>query len=219
MKIRNRIFLYKEDDRLGGYDPYSASKACTELVVSSFRNSFFNPRKYDQHHKAISTARAGNVIGGGDWSKDRIMPDIVRSLQSAQTIDVRNPHAVRPWQHVLEPITGYLLLASFLEKDPLAYSKAFNFGPSPDDHLTVSHLVETAIENWGEGNWKDVSDHTQPHEAGLLKLDISRAKNELKWKPKLSGKEAIAWTIKWYKQSARDQAEFTFQQIKDYFRL
>ncbi len=216
---KEQDILYKEDDSLGGYDPYSSSKACTELVVSSFRNSFFNPGKYGQHHKAIASARAGNVIGGGDWSNDRIIPDIVRSLQNKKEINVRNPLAVRPWQHVLEPLSGYLQLGILLDSQPLAYSKAYNFGPSPEDHLSVKQLVEQAIAIWGSGNWSDHSDPTQPHEAGLLKLDISRAKNELKWIPKLSAIEAIQWTIDWYKKPVDQLADHSFEQIKDYFAL
>jgi CDP-glucose 4,6-dehydratase len=216
---KEQDFLYNENDALGGYDPYSASKACTELVVSSFRNSFFNTKKCDQHQKAIASARAGNVIGGGDWSNDRIIPDIVRSLQQQRPIDVRNPSAVRPWQHVLEPLSGYLQLGVLLDKDPLQFSSAYNFGPLPDDHLTVKQLVETAIQSWGSGNWNNSSELNQPHEAGLLKLDISRAMNELKWAPKLSAKQAISWTIDWYKQPMAKQVDFTYQQINNYFAL
>ena len=218
-KNKEQHILYKEEDALGGYDPYSASKACTELVVSSFRNSFFNTIKYEQHQKAIASARAGNVIGGGDWSKDRIIPDIVRSLQNQEGINVRNPSAVRPWQHVLEPLNGYLLLGALLDVNPALYSKPYNFGPLPEDHLSVKELVETAIKSWGSGNWINGSDATQVHEAGLLKLDISRAKDELKWEPKLSAKQAIEWTINWYKTTSQEQVNYSFQQIKDYFAL
>jgi CDP-glucose 4,6-dehydratase len=211
--------LYKEDDVLGGYDPYSASKACAELVVSSFRNSFFDPKNYEAHKKAIASARAGNVIGGGDWSKDRIIPDIITALYQHKTIDVRNPNAVRPWQHVLEPINGYLLLAGLLSEHVPGFSKPYNFGPEADDHLTVKQLAETAIKIWGKGNWKDVSNSNAPHEAELLKLDISRAKKELQWQPKLNAKAAIEWTIDWYKQPEQEQAAYTFKQIKEYFSL
>lgn len=209
--------LYKEDDMLGGHDPYSTSKACTELVVSSFRKSFFNPDIYDQHQKALVSARAGNVIGGGDWSADRIIPDIVRSLQQGIEIGVRNPAAVRPWQHVLEPLAGYLLLARMLDLQASFFSKPFNFGPLPDDHLSVKELVETAISNWGSGSWADQSDPGQVHEAGLLKLDITRAREELGWQPKWNARQAISKTIEWYKKPAAEQAAFTFQQIKEYF--
>lgn len=209
--------LYAEDDPLGGYDPYSTSKACTELVVSSFRRSFFNPGTYDQHQKALLSARAGNVIGGGDWNEDRIIPDIIRSLQQGIEIAVRNPGAVRPWQHVLEPLAGYLIAGKLLDTAPLLFSKPFNFGPLPDDHLTVKELVETAIASWGSGTWADRSDPGQVHEAGLLKLDISRAGKELNWQPKLNAREAIGKTVQWYKQPVSGQADFTFQQIKEYF--
>ncbi len=216
---KEQHILYKEEDTLGGYDPYSASKACTELVVNSFRNSFFNASAVGKHHKAIAVARAGNVIGGGDWSDSRIVPDIVRALQNHETVSVRSPSAVRPWQHVLEPLTGYLQLAMKLDQDPARFSKAYNFGPLPDDHLTVRELVETAIECLGEGGWKDTSDPAQPHEAGLLKLDISRAGRELNWFPKLDAQSAVEWTMRWYRQPTDKQVAFTFKQIEDYLAL
>jgi len=211
--------LYKEGDILGGYDPYSASKACTELVVSSFRNSFFNPDRVMAHKKAIASVRAGNVIGGGDWSRDRIIPDIVRALQTRQSIEVRNPLSVRPWQHVLEPIAGYLQLGALLQQDPGRYGKAYNFGPLPEDHLQVSRLVETAIAVWGEGSWADGSLPGAPHEAGLLKLDISLAKEELLWRPRLNAQQAIQWSLEWYRQTPDQRAAFTSAQIKSYFSL
>ncbi len=209
-------YLYKEDDRLGGYDPYSASKAATEIVISSFRNSFFNSKAYSKHQKTIISARAGNVIGGGDWSKDRIIPDIVRALKSSEKIFVRNPHAVRPWQHVLEPLSGYLLVGMLADKDAVAYSGAYNFGPLANDHVPVKELVETAIHCWGSGEWIDGYDAAQPHEAGLLKLSIEKAIKVLGWQPKLNSKEAIEWTIDWYKQSPADVYGFTLQQINNY---
>jgi CDP-glucose 4,6-dehydratase len=208
--------LYKEDDRLGGYDPYSASKACTEIVVSSFRNSFF---KNTHHSKGLASARAGNVIGGGEWSTDRIIPDIIKSLQHNNIIEVRNPRAIRPWQHVLEPLGGYLLLGGLLCKQPHKYDTAFNFGPHPKDHLTVKQLVELAITNWRGGEWKDASVPGQPHEAGVLKLDITKANQELQWQPKLDAATAIEWTIDWYKQPISRQLDYTFEQIKQYLQL
>lgn len=209
-------YLYKEDDRLGGYDPYSASKAATEIVISSFRNSFFNINSYSKHQKAIISARAGNVIGGGDWSKDRIIPDIVRALKNEEKIFVRNPHAVRPWQHVLEPLGGYLLIGMLADKDAVAFSGAYNFGPLPTDHVPVQTLVETAINCWGKGEWINGYDASQPHEAGLLQLSIEKAINVLGWQPKLNSKEAIEWTIDWYKQSPAAVYEFTLQQINKF---
>lgn len=216
---KEQHILYKEGDTLGGYDAYSASKACAELVVNAFRSSFFNPAKVSQHGKAIASARAGNVIGGGDWSVDRIVPDIVRALQKEQVIEVRSPHAVRPWQHVLEPITGYLALGGLLQASPAQYSKPYNFGPLPNDHLTVQELVQTALHAWGSGNWKDVSDPNQPHEASLLKLDISRAMQELDWRPRLDAAKAIEWTLAWYKEPVDRQADYAFQQINAYLDL
>lgn len=216
---REEDVLYNEEDNLGGYDPYSASKACTELVVDSFRRSFFNIDKYAQHHKAIASVRAGNVIGGGDWSRDRIFPDIINSLQQGLPVLVRNPSAVRPWQHVLEAIAGYLIIGIKLHERPRDFSKPYNFGPLPQDHLPVKDLVTKAIGVWGSGEWKDMSTPDQPHEAGLLKLDITRALKELEWKPKLNAAAAIEWTVNWYKQSEPEKANYTFKQIKDYFRL
>ena len=207
---------YNEADELGGYDPYSASKAATEIVVSSFRNSFFPPAKYATHQKAIASVRAGNVIGGGDWNADRIVPDIIRAFTAGETLPVRNPNAVRPWQHVLEPLGGYLLTGMLLDGAVETYSGAYNFGPLPDDHLPVKELVETAIICWGSGSWADRSDATQPHEAGLLKLDISKAQKDLNWQPKLNSRDAIAWTINWYREPKDDQAAYTLQQIKNY---
>ncbi|MEJ7822562.1 MAG: CDP-glucose 4,6-dehydratase [Chitinophagaceae bacterium] len=210
---------YKEKNSLGGYDPYSASKACTELIKTSFHRSFFNINQFHSHKKTLATARAGNVIGGGDWNKDRIIPDIINHLKSGKSIPVRNPIAVRPWQHVLEPLGGYLLLAGLLDDHnsrDKKISASYNFGPKKSDHLTVKKFVETAINSWGSGNWKDTSDKSQPHEAGLLKLDINLAKKELNWKPKLNSKEAIQWTVDWYKQPSEMLFEYTVAQIKSY---
>lgn len=210
--------LYKETDVLGGYDPYSASKACTEIVVSSFRNSFFNLDKIDQHQKGIASVRAGNVIGGGDFSEDRIIPDIIRALRQGKCIELRNPASVRPWQHVLEPLSGYLLLGALIHNDPVKFSGAYNLGPNPSDHLTVKELAELAIKAWGSGAWKNTGNNNQPHEAGLLKLDIGKAESMLDWHPKLNATEAIEWTFNWYKKT-ENVAEFTFKQINDYMLL
>jgi len=209
-------YHYHEDDVLGGYDPYSASKAATELAINSFRNSFFNVKDYANHQKAIASVRAGNVIGGGDFSKDRIIPDIVRALKQNKPIDIRNQFAVRPWQHVLEPLGGYLCLGMLLNAGAAQYSGAYNFGPQPKDHLSVRELVEIAIECWGAGDWFDKSDSTQPHEAGLLKLNISKAMQKLRWTPKMDSRESIKWTIDWYRQPLEKLVEYTFLQIKNY---
>ena len=210
---------YTESDRLGGFDPYSTSKAMAELVTSSYRDSFFNIKGVDEHQKSICTARAGNVIGGGDWSKDRIIPDIVAALAAGNAVQVRNPDAIRPWQHVLEPLFGYLLLVAHLSDSPKEFSGAWNFGPMPGDQLTVAELVNKAIFAWGSGEMTIIKDLTAVHEAGLLKLDIGKAIKCLSWKPLLDADTAVQWTIDWYKQDEKGRKEFTYQQIDQYMRL
>jgi CDP-glucose 4,6-dehydratase len=219
---REWVHPYRETDRLGGYDPYSASKACAELIINSYAQSFFNPADFTRHQKGIASARAGNVIGGGDWAKDRIIPDIVRALGGGRAVTVRNPLAVRPWQHVLEPLGGYLLLAAKLEAEPIVYAGAWNFGPYAEDNRTVGDLVETAIGIWGSGDYEYPQLTNQPHEAGLLKLDISKATNLLGWQPKHKAAEAIALTINWYKQfhTAKNSiADYTVASIREYAGL
>jgi CDP-glucose 4,6-dehydratase len=213
------MYPYRENDRLGGYDPYSASKACSELVIDSYKNSFFNTNAYETHKKAISVARAGNVIGGGDWSKDRLLPDIARALGSQQTIIIRNPASIRPWQHVLEPLIGYLLLGAKLDQDPIGFSQAYNFGPYADDALPVEKMVELAIGSWGNGAYETIVSPNQPHEAGLLKLDISKAISEISWKPKLNAEKAVMSTIEWYKtffDNPGNIKEFTENQVRNF---
>ncbi|RYY08364.1 MAG: CDP-glucose 4,6-dehydratase [Sphingobacteriaceae bacterium] len=214
------VYPYRETDRLGGYDPYSASKACAEIVIDSYRNSFFNVNKLSQHQKAIAVARAGNVIGGGDWSKDRLVPDVVKALSIDNPVEIRNPNAVRPWQHVLEPLIGYLILGCKLTENPIFFSQAYNFGPGVQDTLPVSEMVDLAIELWGKGNRISPLNQDQPHEAGLLKLDISKAMAELGWKPQLNARTAIEQTIKWYKQylNGADIVSFTEMQITQYLK-
>jgi CDP-glucose 4,6-dehydratase len=214
-----REYYYKETDRLGGYDPYSASKAAAEIIIDSYRNSFFNPAQYARHQKSIAVARAGNVIGGGDWAKDRIIPDIVKALSANEMIMVRNPAAVRPWQHVLEPLSGYLLLAKKQAEDPVAYAGAYNFGPHPADNLSVQQIVSAAIKIWGKGDYHQPIQADALHEAGLLQLDIDKAITELGWGPKYKAHTAIEKTLEWYRVFADDVnliAAFTFNQIKDY---
>lgn len=191
---------YKETDRLGGYDPYSASKACAELVIDSYRKSFFNPATYQQHHKSISSARAGNVIGGGDWAKDRIIPDIIRSLYKHEAVVLRNPMSVRPWQHVLEPLEGYLVLAAHQLNDPERFSDAFNFGPYPQNSMQVSVLAEKAVKEWGGGTIvQQEKEAAAYHEAGLLNLDINKAVDTLNWTPAWDFDRTVATTVNWYK--------------------
>lgn len=193
------IYPYRENDRLGGYDPYSASKACAELVISSFTNAYFNLNNFARHQKAIASARAGNVIGGGDWSEDRLVPDIVKALFKEEEIIIRNPLAVRPWQHVMEPLLGYMQLALLLQDEASKYSGAWNFGPQAEDNFSVLNLTSTAVNIWGKGNIKVTENANALHEARLLRLDISKAAGELNWMPKMRAAEAIKRTINWYK--------------------
>lgn len=203
------IYPYRETDRLGGYDPYSASKACAELLIDSYRNSFFNSKTYNIHKKAIAVARAGNVIGGGDWSKDRLIPDIAKAFAIDQPVIIRNPLSVRPWQHVLEPVVGYLLLGANLEKDPLKFNQAYNFGPNLSDALSVEEMLKLTIKSWGKGDYIVEKIDNQPHEAGLLKLDISKAIAELGWHPKFNADQAVKMTMDWYNVFFNDKSEIT----------
>lgn len=218
-KNREWIYPYREDDRLGGYDPYSASKACAELVIDSYRDSFFNSKDFANHNKGIAVARAGNVIGGGDWSKDRLIPDIVRALIADENILIRNPNSIRPWQHVLEPLVGYLLLGLRLNDEPIKFSQAYNFGPKSDDVLSVEQILNMFIQVWGSGTYKCEQNLNSPHEAGLLKLDISKVTNELSWNPKLAAEETIKFTADWYRNFDNDReniSNFTLSQIQNY---
>ena len=189
---------YREDDRLGGHDPYSASKAAAELAIASWRSSFCGPGAHQTPHLAIATARAGNVIGGGDWAEDRIVPDAMRSLAAGEAIAVRRPEATRPWQHVLEPLGGYLLLAEKLTAASQAYASAFNFGPSLEANRSVRELVEAALDHW-PASWRDFSDPTAPHEAGRLHLQIDKAHHLLGWRPRWPFATTVKRTVTWYR--------------------
>jgi len=210
---------YREDEPLGGFDPYSSSKAGAEIVTASYRKSFFAPDMYPYHRKAVATARAGNVIGGGDWAKDRIIPDLIRALTSNKVLTVRNPNSIRPWQHVLEPLAGYLWLAAHLQEDPQRFSGAFNFGPMEADNMRVRQLVEKSLEIWGSGQFKEQIDPNAPHEAGILRLDIAKVINELEWKPKWDSEKALEMTLIWYKDFKNDPSAITENQIIEYFSL
>lgn len=189
---------YREEDRLGGHDPYSASKAAAELAIASWRSSFCGPDAHQTTHLAIATARAGNVIGGGDWAEDRIVPDAMRSLAAGESIPVRRPKASRSWQHVLEPLGGYLLLAEKLATAGPAYTTAFNFGPALEANRSVRQLVEAALEHW-PGTWRDLSDPTAPHEAGRLHLQIDKAHHQLGWQPRWDFATTVERTVAWYR--------------------
>ena len=195
------------------------AKAAAEIIIDSYRRSFFHPDKYEQHRKAIASVRAGNVIGGGDWSDDRIVPDIVRAIARGETVSLRNPLSVRPWQHVLEPVSAYLHLAAKMAEQPAALSAAFNIGPEPADMLTVETLTKIFLEKFGVANRYEVGESTgNMHEAKLLTLDSSKAKAALGWAPKLDAKTAIEWTADWYSDK-RAAGEKCADQIGAYFEL
>lgn len=195
------IYPYRENDTLGGYDPYSSSKAASEILIKSYRQSFFNQKEHSQHQKGIAVARAGNVIGGGDWSENRIIPDIVRALSANEPVIIRNPASIRPWQHVLEPLGAYLILGMKLFQDPLNFGEEWNFGPYIMDTVPVLSLVKKAISIWGSGEYKILQEQITKHEAGLLKLDISKAEAMMKWRPLMTCDVAIERTINWYKNA------------------
>ncbi len=215
---KESIWGYRECDPVGGYDPYSSSKGCCELLVSSYRNSFFHINRYDEHQKAIASARAGNVIGGGDWSGDRLLPDCIRALKSNKEIVIRNPEYIRPWQHVLEPLSGYLHLASKMFENGPRYSGAWNFGPELNCAASVEEIVNRVIKLWGNGNW--VASGNVPaslHETKLLSLDICKAKHELHWQPKWDIDTALEKTIEWYKNDKSTIVrDLCVQQIREY---
>ena len=205
---REQVWGYRECDPMGGHDPYSASKGAAELLISSYRRSFFEPARLAAHGVQLASARAGNVIGGGDWAQDRIVTDMVKALQERRPVPVRNPHAIRPWQHVLEPLSGYLTLAAaMLEKPDPAWSSAWNFGPVSGTELPVGELASAFIKAWGAGTWIDQSRPDQPHEASILRLSIEKAGWELGWQPRWSCGEMIQRTANWYRQALCEGAD------------
>lgn len=209
---------YRENEPMGGYDPYSNSKGCAELVSAAYRSSFFNANTYAQHGVAVATVRAGNVIGGGDWAQDRLIPDILAAFEQGKLVDIRNPHAVRPWQHVLEPLRGYLTLAECLHEHGPDYAEGWNFGPNDEDAKPVGWIVEKMASLWGNGaNWK-IDTGVHPHEAAYLKLDISKARSRLDWHPALRLEDALKFIIEWAKQrqAAADIRTLTLAQITAY---
>lgn len=191
---------YKEDDPFGGYDPYSSSKGACEIAIQSWRRSYFNPEQYEKHGKSIASVRAGNVIGGGDWSLDRIIPDCIRALEADKPIEIRSPKSVRPWEHVLEPLSGYMLLAKKMWDCPTEYCEGWNFGPEAESVSTVWEVASELVKNFGKGELKDCSNPNAVHEAQLLMLDITKAKTRLGWKPRLNMQQCMALVADWYKR-------------------
>lgn len=209
---------YRENEPMGGYDPYSNSKGCAELVTSAYRQSYFAPEKYSEHKVAIASARAGNVIGGGDWSKDRLIPDAIKAFEANEALMIRNPLATRPWQHVLEPLSGYLVLAQALYEQGAKFNGGWNFGPRDEDARSVHDVIDCLINHWGApAAWKQ-DESEQPHEARSLKLDISKAKQFLKWSPKWSLDQAISNISHWHSecQQSADMRRVSLNQIQNY---
>lgn len=215
------VWGYRENEPMGGFDPYSSSKGCSELVTAAYRNSFFNTVRHGEHQIALATARAGNVIGGGDWADDRLIPDVLRAIESGQSVNIRNPQATRPWQHVLEPLNGYLVLAEKLYTEGLAFAEAFNFGPAEEDAKPVQWIVEQLTQAWGEGASWHLDGGKHPHEAHYLKLDCSKARVMLGWQPHWNLNQALQAIIVWHKahsayQSSTEMRSLCLQQIKEY---
>lgn len=210
---------YRENEPIGGYDPYSNSKGCSELVTSAYRSSYFNPASYDTHKVALASARAGNVIGGGDWAEDRLIPDFIRSIISDSKVKIRSPYAIRPWQHVLEPLSGYLLLCEKLYHSGADFAEGWNFGADDNDAKNVEWITNKICELWGDGAAYELDGTPQPHEANYLKLDCSKAKTLLGWHPQLRIDTALQMIVDWTKANLdhHDMQEFSFNQIEEYF--
>ena len=211
---------YRENEPMGGFDPYSNSKGCSELVTSSYRNSYFHPKDYDKHGVAIASARAGNVIGGGDWAADRLIPDFIRAISRNRKVVIRSPYAIRPWQHVLEPLTGYLTLASKLYTEGAKYDGGWNFGPDDKDARNVEWIMQKICKLWGNGATYEVDTNPQPHEANYLKLDCSKAKAELGWEPRWNIDKALESIVEWNKVylTGQDVRKITEKQIEEFYQ-
>lgn len=212
------VWGYRENEPMGGYDPYSNSKACSELITASYRNSFFNPNEYTKHGVGIATARAGNVIGGGDWAVDRLVPDCINALLRNEDIKIRNPHSIRPWQHVLEPLSGYLLLAQRLYENGELFGEGWNFGPNDHDAKPVEWIVKNMCDKWGNHASYEVNQYVHVHEAHHLKLDCSKAQTKLDWQPRWNLEQALIKIIEWVHayQEKEDMRDICIKQIKEY---
>lgn len=217
---KEQIWGYRENEAFGGYDPYSSSKGACEIAIQSWRNSFFNPKDYEKHGKSIASVRAGNVIGGGDWAKDRIVPDCIRALEEDRDIKIRSPKSIRPWEHVLEPLSGYLILGQKMMEDPIKYCEGWNFGPNLDAIVNVWEVAEKIVKDYRKGNLKDISDPNALHEAKLLLLDITKSRFELGWKPTLTIDKSIELTAEWYKRyKNEDVYQLCIKQINEFSKL
>ncbi len=218
---KEQIWGYRENEPFGGYDPYSSSKGAAEIAIQSWRRSFFNPHDYGtKHHVSIASVRAGNVIGGGDWAKDRILPDCIRALEAGRDIEIRSPKAIRPWQHVLEPLSGYMLLAKKMWEEPTSFCEGWNFGPRMESIRTVWEVANRVIKDYGSGKLKDVSDPGALHEAKLLMLDISKAKFRLGWEPLMNINQCVDFTVDWYKRYHETNVyDLCVEQINQYSTL
>lgn len=215
---KEQIWGYRENEPMGGYDPYSSSKGAAEIAISSWRRSFFNPKDFGiKHHVSIASVRAGNVIGGGDWALDRIIPDCIKALEAGKDIDIRSPKAIRPWQHVLEPLSGYMSLAQKMWDEPTKYCEGWNFGPLPESISTVWEVASKVIDNYGGGKLNDVSDSNAPHEAKLLMLDISKVKFRLEWEPRMDISKCVRLTVDWYRRYKTENVyNICIEQINKY---
>ncbi|MGN1216611.1 MAG: CDP-glucose 4,6-dehydratase [Phocaeicola sp.] len=215
---KEQIWGYRENEPMGGYDPYSSSKGAAEIAISSWRRSFFNPNDYgNKHHVSLASVRAGNVIGGGDWALDRIIPDCIKAIEAGEPIAIRNKKAVRPWQHVLEPLSGYMLLAQKMWEEPTKYCEGWNFGPRAESISTVWEVASKIIENYGSGELKDMSDPNAVHEANLLMLDISKAKFKLGWEPRMNIDQCADLVADWYKRyKTEDVYSLCIEEIEKY---
>ena len=218
---REWVWGYRENEAMGGHDPYSNSKGCAELVAAAYRNSFFAPENYDEHATSLASVRAGNVIGGGDWAEDRLIPDIMRAIMAGESVLIRSPNAIRPWQHVLEPLNGYMTLAEQMWDDGATYAEGWNFGPNDEDARPVSWITEQLTRLWGDGASWQLDTKVNPHEATYLKLDCSKAKSRLKWQPKLDLGMTLEWIVEWYQayMSEQDMQKVTSAQIQRYAAL
>ncbi len=215
---KEQIWGYRENEAMGGYDPYSSSKGAAEIAISSWRRSFFNPAQYEKHGKSIASVRAGNVIGGGDWALDRIIPDCIKAIEQGKIINIRSPKAIRPWQHVLEPLSGYMLLAQKMWNEPTKYCEGWNFGPRTESIADVWTVASKLINSYGRGELKDVSNPNDLHEAKLLMLDISKAKFQLGWEPRMNIDQCLDLVADWYKryQSEDDVYNICLDEIRKY---